>query len=97
MPNVSDRTELNPHLKILLRTHYGVDEGDTKKVGIARLLRKRAYKAAYPLHDGRWNDDPDDLEGGEFQRQQQQGGGAPCERRVRIRKLSGAEFNRSYT
>ena len=36
-----------PHFKILLRTHYGTDEGDTKKVGIARLLRKRAYKGPY--------------------------------------------------
>ena len=70
----------------MLRTHYGADEGDTKKVGIARLLRKRCYKAAYPLHDGRWEDDADDnVESGQLQKQQLgggAGGGAPCERRV---------------
>ena len=66
----------------MLRTHYGADEGDTKKVGIARLLRKRCYKAAYPLHDGRWEDDADDnVEGGQLQKQLG-GVGAPCERRV---------------
>ena len=32
--------------QILLRTHYGNDEGDTKKVGIVRLLRKRAYRVS---------------------------------------------------
>ena len=70
----------------MLRTHYGADEGDTKKVGIARLLRKRCYKAAYPLHDGRWEDDADDnVEGGQLQKQLggvEGGGGAPCQRRV---------------
>ena len=69
----------------MLRTHYGADEGDTKKVGIARLLRKRCYKAAYPLHDGRWEDDADDVESGQLQKQQLggvRGGGAPCQRRV---------------
>ena len=69
----------------MLRTHYGADEGDTKKVGIARLLRKRCYKAAYPLHDGRWEDDADDnVESGQLQKQQLGGGGggAPCQRRV---------------
>ena len=62
----------------MLRTHYGADEADTKKVGIARLLRKRCYKAAYPLHDGRWEDDADDnVESGQLQKQQLRGGGAP--------------------
>ena len=37
--------EFHRTVKILLRTAYGFDEADGKKVGIARLLRKRAYKA----------------------------------------------------
>ena len=40
--------------QILRRTKYGSNMSD--RVGIVRLLSNNAYKAAYPLHDGRFNE-----------------------------------------
>ncbi len=58
--------------QILLRTKYG--SHNPNKIGIVRLLSNKTYKAAYPLHDGRWkdyDDDDDDDDDGE----QAEGGG----------------------
>lgn len=38
--------------QILLRTKY--DDNNSDKVGIKRLLSNGVYKAAYPLHDGKY-------------------------------------------
>ncbi len=38
---------------MLLRTHF--DPHNPDRMGIIRLLSRGAYKAAYPLHDGRYD------------------------------------------
>jgi len=43
--------------QVLMRTRYSDSKEDASKVGIARLLSKGTYSAAYPLHDGRYDKD----------------------------------------
>lgn len=44
--------------QILRRTRY--DDAHPDKIGIVRLLSSGAYKAAYPLHDGKFTEGDSD-------------------------------------